>query len=99
MSGEAALQGLPREVRIHGVNGIGHEVGNDAACVGHTTPWLQDTPAESVWSSWSVTYRDVVILDDANLPVAVYNLTVYDLGVPAHYDALLALLVGAASAP
>ena len=32
-----------------------------------------------MWSSWRVTYRDVVVLDDANRFVGSLNLTDYDL--------------------
>ena len=41
----------------------------------------------------------MIILDAANYPVAVYNLTTNDLTVPANYDALKTLLVDTANAP
>ena len=42
-------------------------------------PLLQDTKTENVWSSWGVTFRDVVILDEANECYAIYNLTTNNL--------------------
>jgi len=80
-------------VRILGVNGIGLESGNTLVCEGRDLPWLQDTVDEHVWSQWQVTYRDVVILDGANVPVGVYNLTDHDLADPANYAELRALLL------
>ena len=99
MQADPALDGLAREVRILGVNGAGLESGNAACCAGRTIPWLQDDAGSDVWGLWDVNYRDVILLDAQNLPIAVYNLTEHDLGNPADYEALKALLVQAASAP
>jgi hypothetical protein len=99
MQQDPDLSGLLREVRILGVNGIGQEAGNPQITPGRTLPWLQDVPASNVWASWQVNWRDVVILDDQNRPIAIYNLTLNDLGMQAHYDYLKSLLVQAASAP
>jgi hypothetical protein len=84
--------GLPVEVRILGVNEEGHESGNAVNCEGRVIPWLQDTSEEDVWHEWDVTFRDVVILDPDNVPVAAYNLSIHDLSVPANYDSLKSLL-------
>jgi hypothetical protein len=84
-------------VRILGVNGIGSESGNAQICAGRSIPWLQDVPEEDVWTKWAPTYRDVVILNDANEIVAVYNLTEHNLAEPANFAALRTLLVGAIS--
>lgn len=46
-----------------------------------------------VWDSWQITYRDVVILDGNNVPVAVFNLTSNDLQNSANYQALKDLLL------
>lgn len=51
-------------------------------------PWLQDTTNQAVWARWQIAYRDVLILDSFNRPVARDNLTSHDLGNPLHYDAL-----------
>ena len=99
MQADPALVGLLREVKILGVNGVGQENGNATACAGRVIPWIQDVVTANVWALWAVNYRDVVILDAQNEPIAVYNLTVNDLQIPANYAALLNLLVQAASAP
>ena len=99
MQTELDAEVLTRRVRIHGVNSVGAESGNAAACVGRTIPWLQDTASEMVWDLWQVTYRDVIILDPSNEVVTVFNLTTRDLAVPAEYEALKTLLREAANAP
>lgn len=81
------------QVRIHGVNGLGLQSGNAAVTAGRDLPWLQPTdPSTDPWTSWAVTYRDVIILDEENLPVAVYNLTVHNLRDQVNRDELTALL-------
>ncbi len=97
LQADPALAGLAIDVQILGVNGIGHESGNAANCDGTTTPWLQDVPAVDVWSAWAVAYRDVIILDEDNVVVGVYNLTSNDLGVSENYDALRSMLISAAT--
>ena len=85
------------EVGILGVNAEGLESGNGTICAGKDLPWLQDTVGDAVWQDWKVTQRDVVILDENNVPVAIYNLTTYPLGDPDNYQELLALLEAAAN--
>jgi hypothetical protein len=87
--------GLPVQVVIHGVNQTGFESGNDDVTVGRDIPWLQDTPTENVWASWAVGYRDVIILDEDNVPIAVYNLSINNLLLTAKYDELKALFTAA----
>lgn len=89
--------GWDLEVGILGVNQVGHHGSNDAACAGKDIPWLQETADHDVWSDWGVTYRDVIILDAENEPVAAYNLTTHNLSLPADYEALKALLEAAAN--
>ena len=96
MQKELDALGLPVAVGIMGVNGSGRESGNAGACEGRDIPWLQETPAEPVWARWHVAYRDVIVLDEDNVPLAVYNLTEHDLWNQANYDALKALLIDAA---
>ncbi len=88
--------GLPVEVRILGVNDAGLEAGNPSITAGRDLPWLQDTTTDLVWKSWKVEFRDVVILDDENFPLAVFNLTTGDLASPTNYEALKKLFVDAA---
>ena len=97
MQREIDAEGLPVEVHILGVNAVGHESRNAAACDGRDIPWLQDTADQNAWGSWNVTWRDVLILDEDNVPVAVYNLTDHDLAVPANYEELKSMLRNVAS--
>lgn len=88
---------LPGTIEILGVNQVGVESGNAAICNGRDIPWLQETAADDVWGRWNVNYRDVIIVDADNVPVGVYNLTDHDLGVPANYDELKAMLLAVGS--
>ncbi|MFN0151688.1 MAG: hypothetical protein ACKVU1_13370 [bacterium] len=84
-------------IQILGVNGIGQESGNAQTCANRILPWLQDTTPQNVWNKWAIVYRDVVIVDAINRPVAVFNLTTKNLAEPANYDSLMTLLLGAAT--
>jgi hypothetical protein len=88
-----------RPVSIVGVNGIGLESGNAETVDGRVIPWLQDTGTAKVWESWAVTYRDVVILDAANVKLSAFNLTAHNLADPVEYAALRQILLDAANAP
>jgi hypothetical protein len=81
------------EIRILGVNGVGQESGNAEMCAGRVLPLLQDVAGVDAYTLWNVTYRDVVILDEGNRVVSVYNLTEHDLTNPANYQELHDLLV------
>jgi len=85
------------EIRILGVNGVGYESANETICDGRSIPWLQDEADVEVWDLWEVAYRDVILLDDENRPVGVYNLTTNDLGNPGNYAALRQMLIDAAT--
>jgi hypothetical protein len=80
-----------------GVNAVGHESGVDGMSEGRDLPLLQDTAAEDAWASWSVTYRDVVVLDRDNRVFGVFNLTEHDLSDSANYAALQQMLLDAAA--
>ena len=80
-------------INILGINEIGY--GNSLTSV-HTLPMLQDTELYNVYSSWEVTYRDVWILNEAQEPYAVVNLSIYSLSDPAYYEGLKNLFIGAA---
>jgi hypothetical protein len=86
-------------VRIVGLNEVGHESANDLMVDGRDLPWLQNTPAQNVWNSWQVTYRDVIVLDRRNVPVAVFNLTEHDLSDPFDYAELKQILIDASVPP
>lgn len=75
------------------MNGIGYQSGNASVTAGRDLPWLQPTDtATDPWTTWAVVYRDVIILDEQNIPVAAYNLTTHDLGIQTNRDELTALL-------
>lgn len=59
-------------------------------------PILQDDETALVWATWSVTWRDVYVLDGDNEVYAVYNLTEHDLSDPVAYAELYDLFVAAA---
>ncbi len=98
MAQELAAETPPARVDLLGVNAVGEESGNASITDGRSIPWLQDASSENVWTSWDVTYRDVVILGGANRRNTVYNLTEHDLSDPASYAELKALLHAAAAA-
>jgi len=79
------------------VNGVGYESGNSSITAGRSLPWLQDVAEQEVWASWSVTYRDVVILDREGNVHDVYNLTEHDLSIVSNYETLKEMLLEAAA--
>ncbi len=97
---QAELDALSSKVPIQilGVNETGQESGNSSITTGRVLPWLQDTAAQDVWQTWQVTYRDVIVLDAKNRPVAVYNVTTNDLSDADKYAALRTLLLDTANA-
>lgn len=97
LEAEIAAAGRALDVRFAGINAIGEEHGNPFIASVCDLPWLQDTDAAQVWERWQVAYRDVVILDADNAPVAVFNVTTYDLATPANFDSLKTLLAGFAA--
>ncbi|MHC4818334.1 MAG: hypothetical protein ACYTF8_09790 [Planctomycetota bacterium] len=90
-----AANGMTK-IRIAGVNQIGADGAAAAMCVGRDIPLLQDTNDDHAWLQWQVTYRDVIILDEENRKVAVYNLTMNSLTVTENYDELKQLLLDTA---
>ena len=96
MQAEIDSGGTSIPVRILGVNAAGHESDNAVVCEGRSIPWLQDTEEQHVWTSWQVTYRDVVILDAENHVLQAYNLTTHNLALPTHYAELKDILTAAA---
>ena len=100
---DLAIERPDLAIQLLGVNKAGLEGGNQTIIdEGRTLPWLQDVDLDAdgnsdTWIAWAVTYRDVVILDGENWPVAVFNVTDYDLSESANYNALKEWLVEAAS--
>lgn len=84
-------------IQILGVNQVGEEAANALICDGRDIPWLQETMTELAWIPWVVTWRDVVILDEANQDVARFNLTEKPLSIQSNYMELRLLLLLAAN--
>jgi hypothetical protein len=99
------LIGINNSDPASGCSGTTYSAGNPTVTALGDIPWLQDVDADSncladVWfDSWNVTYRDVIILDGHNVQVGVYNLSTYDLGVAANYNAFRQMLITAAQTP
>lgn len=83
-------------MRILGVNERKKEAGNGDMCRGRTLAWLQDIPAIDAWGSWHVIKEDVVVLDQDNRILRIYNLLDYDLRDSVRYAELRGILIDAA---
>ena len=77
-------------------SGGSYASGNALATAGRDIPWLQDSPEQDVWSAWSVTFRDVIIVDAQGSYHATFNLSTYNLANSDNFDALKDLLLAAA---
>ena len=88
---------LPGLIQILGVNEIGHESGNTSICTGRDIPWLQETALDPVWTDWAVTYRDVIVLDEANISYGVHNVSTLPISDPTNYDDLKQMFIDAAT--
>jgi hypothetical protein len=80
------------------MNSIGLESGNAGMCQNADLPWLQDTVDVKAEEAWNPVYRDVIILDENNVPIGVYNLTEHNLAEQdkANYEELKNILRNAA---
>jgi hypothetical protein len=108
LTAEAATAPSRLPIDIGAITALGNSY-FDLIPAAHTLPWLQDTPADTVWASWRVNElrpgrpgvweRDVIVLDPENRAVAVYNLnsSEHDLRNPAHYAELKQILRDAAT--
>ena len=93
------------EIQLLAVNEIGFSSGNSAAsqtaspASGATgvCPFIDDNVVDDIWSTWQVTFRDVVILDQDNVIVGEFNLTQNNLSSAANRETLKAMLVAAAT--
>lgn len=84
-------------VDVLGVNRIDQAAFNDAVINERRLVWIQDNEMARLWDSWEVTYRDVMIVDASNELIAVYNLTMNSLEIPAHRATLLQMLRASAT--
>ncbi|MHC4817204.1 MAG: hypothetical protein ACYTF8_03960 [Planctomycetota bacterium] len=96
MQNELLADNPATRIRLGAINQIGSEGSAEAMCDGRDIPLLQDTYDDHAWAQWQVTYRDVIILDEENRQVAVYNLTTNSLSYPENYAELKALLLSVA---
>jgi len=83
-------------IRILGVNASGEAAGNAAMCAGRVLPWLQDQKPPDAWHLWQADFRDVIVLDDENKVVSIYNLTIHNLTDSTNYAQLRTILLTAA---
>jgi len=83
-------------IKLMSCNAAGTETGLVELCDGGDVPVVQDTYVDHVWDDWQVEWRDVAILDEDNIQVATYNLSTYDLQIPANYQTLKDMLKTAA---
>ena len=81
------------DIQIIGVNENGFSSGNSSVAAAASLPLIQDNATDQIWSTWGVTFRDVVILNEDNQIVATFNLTQYSLGNSTNYNNLKSLLV------
>lgn len=85
-------------IRILGVNATEQAAGNATMVAGRTLAWLQDQKPPNAWGLWQADWRDVIVIDDENKVVAIYNLTVHNLADSASYAELRNILLNAAGA-
>jgi hypothetical protein len=96
MQDELDAEGLAVPVRILGVNQIGHEEGDAEMCEGRDLPWLDETESFDAWWAWNAVYMDVILLNEDNSKLGVFNTAPLDLEEPANYQLLHDWLVAAA---
>jgi len=83
-------------IRILGVNAPEEASGNAGMCAGRVLPWLQDQKPPDAWHLWQADFRDVIVVDDENKVVSIYNLTIHNLADSTNYAALRNILITAA---
>ena len=86
-------------IQILGINSIGSEAGNALITTLVALPWLQDNVNAAVADLWGAAPRELVILDEDNLPIHRQDLTLADVCSSAHASSLLNRLVTSVSPP
>lgn len=97
LQAELDLEHPELDIALLAVNQTGYESGIDEMSALGPLPILQDTADADVWTSWAVTWRDLVVLDAAGNEALVFNLTTYNLADPDNYATLERHLVEIAS--
>ena len=88
---------------ILAINEEGLESGSSQISPDENLPWLQDVDQDAngisdLWyDSWNITFRDVVVLDENNSVVDIYNVTPNDLADPTNYNTFRLMLVETAT--
>ena len=88
---------------ILAINEEGLESGSSQISPDENLPWLQDVDQDAngisdLWyDSWNISFRDVVVLDENNSVVDIYNVTPNDLADPTNYNTLRLMLVETAT--
>ena len=80
------------QIHILGVNEVNY--GNSLSS-SQTLPLLQDVSEYEVSINWGAGYRDVWVLNEAQDPYAIVNLTTYTLSDPSNYEGLKNLFLAA----
>jgi hypothetical protein len=80
-------------ISLIGVNEDGFSSGNSSINTVSTLPLINDNSTDQIWTTWGVTFRDVVILNEENQIVASFNLTTNSLSNSTNYDALKNMLI------
>jgi thiol-disulfide isomerase/thioredoxin len=66
-------------VQIYGVNASGYESGIPEITEGNSLPLLQDIDSVDAWGAWYAEWRDLVVVDEDNAWIGLFNLTSHDL--------------------
>jgi hypothetical protein len=89
-------------IRLLGINEPSQEQGNASTTNGRDIPWLQDLDTDNngrpdaAMDLWSMSFRDVIILDGANRKAGTYNLNQHDLANSSKYNTLKQMLIDTA---
>ncbi len=97
MQDELAADHPEYTISLLTVNEEGYDAGLPDLEAVTDLPMLQDDSTQQVWTNWSATWRDVIIVGNDGAVYEVYNLTSNDLSDSANYSALYDLLLGAAA--
>lgn len=81
------------QISIIAVNEMGYDAGNSLVPDISSLPMVQNDSIAQVWSNWGAVWRDVIVLDQENRPVATFNLTTYNLATTENYDLVKAELI------
>lgn len=79
MQNELTVEHPGLSISILGINQIGAEAGLPDVAALSNLPVVEDDETTQIWTNWGANWRDVIILDRQNQPIATYNLTVHNL--------------------